>query len=122
MRSDEIFRVCVEVMKRLMGAEGVAEAVARARERGQEANAALIDSYRLQINDLVRALLDAEDPDRVLRNAPPELRDAMVLRYLRNRELFMQTFPDGIEGADPDPAAIWAAIMIAPQDESPQSA
>jgi len=30
----------------------------------------------------------------------------------------MQTFPDGIEEIDPDPAAIWGAIMISPQDEA----
>jgi hypothetical protein len=33
----------------------------------------------------------------------------------------MQTFPDGIEGIDPDPAEIWRAIMISPQDETEHS-
>ena len=32
----------------------------------------------------------------------------------------MQTIPDGIEGIDPDPIAIWGAIMISPQDEAVQ--
>jgi hypothetical protein len=41
----------------------------------------------------------------------------MVLRYLRNRDIFMKTFPDGIDDIDPDPVAIWAAIMISPMDE-----
>jgi hypothetical protein len=121
MKADEIFQVSVQVMKSLLGPEGVADAVRRARSRGEAANAALVGRYREQINDLVRAILDAEDPDRVLRDAPSELKDALVVRYLKNREIFMKTFPDGIEGIDPDPASIWAAIMISPQDEAPQS-
>ena len=122
MKSDEIFKASAQVMKGLLGARGVAEAITRAQGRGAESNKTLIDRYREQINDLVRAILDAGDPGRMLENATQELKDAMVVRYLRNRELFLQTFPDGIEGIDPDPGAIWAAIMISPQDESSPSA
>jgi hypothetical protein len=121
MKSDDIFKESVQVMKRLLATEGVTEAIKRARKRDAESNAALLDTYRERINDLVRSILEAEDPDGVLREAPPEVKDAMVIRYLKNRELFMQTFPDGIEGIDPDPAAIWGAIMISPQDETVRS-
>ena len=113
MKSDEMFKASVQVMKGLLGARGVAEAITRAQGRGMESNAALIDRYREQINELVRAILDAGDPGRILENATQELKDAMVVRYLRNRELFLQTFPDGIEGIDHDPGAIWAAISRA---------
>jgi hypothetical protein len=41
----------------------------------------------------------------------------MVIRYLRNRDIFMKTFPEGIEDVDPDPVSLWAAIMISPHDE-----
>ena len=119
MKAEEIFSVSAQVMKRLLGPEGVAVAVKRARERGEAVNAALVGRYREQINGLVHEVLDAEDPDRVLRDASSELRDALVIRYLQNREVFMKTFPDGIEGIDPDPASIWGAIMISPQDETP---
>ena len=121
MRSDDIVNASVQVMKRLLGTEGITEAINRTRKRDTESNAALLDTYRIQINDLVRSILEAEDPDSVLRETTFELKDALVIRYLKNREMFMQTFPSGIEGIDPDPAAIWGAVMISPQDEAHQS-
>jgi hypothetical protein len=121
MRSDDIVNASVQVMKRLLGTEGITEAINRTRKRDTESNAALLDTYRIQINDLVRSILEAEDPDSVLRETTFELKDALVIRYLKNREMFMQTFPSGIEGIDPDPAAIWGAMMISPQDEAHQS-
>ena len=121
MRSDDIVNASVQVMKRLLGTEGITKAINRTRKRDTESNAALLDTYRIQINDLVRSILEAEDPDSVLRETTFELKDALVIRYLKNREMFMQTFPGGIEGIDPDPAAIWGAVMISPQDEAHQS-
>jgi len=121
MRSDDIVNASVQVMKRLLGTEGITKAINRTRKRDTESNAALLDTYRIQINDLVRSILEAEDPDSVLRETTFELKDALVIRYLKNREMFMQTFPSGIEGIDPDPAAIWGAMMISPQDEAHQS-
>ena len=118
MKSSDIVTACVQVMKRLLGPDGVTEAINRARGRDKETNAALLDTYRPQINDLVRSILETGDPDGVIRKTSVELKDALVIRYLRNREIFMQTFPDGIEEIDPDPAAIWGAIMISPQDEA----
>ncbi len=117
MRSDEIFRMSLHVMNRLLGQDGVADAMKRARGRDGETNAALLDTYRVQINDMVRSIVEAGDADGVIREASVDLRDALVMRYFKNRDMFMQTFPDGIEGVDPDPAAIWGAIMISPQDE-----
>jgi len=84
-------------------------------------HAALLDTYRVQINDLVRSIREAEDPDSVLRETTFEVKDARVVRYLINWEMFMQTFPGGIEGIDRDPAAIRGAIMISPQGEAHQS-
>jgi len=118
MKSDDIVRASVQVMKRLLGSDGVAEAIKRARARQKETNAALLDTYRVQMNDLVRSILETEDPDAVMRKISIDLKDALVIRYLKNRELFLQTFPAGIEGIDPDPAALWGAIMISPQDEA----
>ena len=107
MKSDDMFKASVQVMK-------------RALSRDTEANVTLRETSREQIDGLVPSMLEAEDPDGVLRKASSGLKDALVIRYLRNRELFMQTIPDGIEGIDPDPIAIWGAIMISPQDEAVQ--
>ena len=108
-------------MKRLPGLEGVTAEIKRARERDREKNAALLDTHRVQINELVRSICETGDPGSVIRETSIDLKDALVIRYLKNREMFMQTFPHGIEGIDPDPVAIWGAIMISPQDESEHS-
>ncbi|HYQ47661.1 MAG TPA: hypothetical protein VEP69_01220 [Thermodesulfovibrionales bacterium] len=121
MKSDDIFRTSVDVMKRVLGDGEVTAAIMRARKRNGEANIDMLDAYRKQINDLVREIVGAEDPDNVLQGTTAELKDALVLRYLRNREIFKRTFPDGIDGIDPDPAAIWEAIMISPLDEADRS-
>ncbi len=118
MNADEIFRASVQVMKRLFGEQGVSGAVSRAKERGPEGNAALLSGKRGEINRLVRDILEAHDPVRMIGEASAELRDALVLRYLSNRELFLKTFPDGIPGSDTDPLALWGAMMISPQDEA----
>ena len=117
MKADEIFQASVEVMKRLLTPGGVAEAIKRSRDRDAQANVDLLEMERERINELVRRVLDAEDPDVVIQQASQGLIDAMVLRYLRNRDVFMKTFPDGIDEVDPDPAALWGAIMISPEDE-----
>ena len=117
MKADQIFQASVDVMKRLLIPGRVTEAIKRSRNRDAQANVALLEMERERINDLVRRVLDAEDPDVVIQEAPQELIDAMVLRYLRNRDVFMKTFPDGIDEVDPDPAALWGAIMISPEDE-----
>jgi hypothetical protein len=117
MKADEIFQASVEVMKRLLTPQGVTDAIKRARSRDAQTNIDLLASERERINEVVRQILDAEDPDKVVKQAPQELIDAMVLRYLRNRDVFMKSFPDGIDDVDPDPAAIWGAIMISPEDE-----
>jgi len=119
MKADEIFQASVEVMKRLLTPERVTEAIKRSRDRDAQANVGLLETARERINELVRTVLDTEDPDSVIQQASQELIDAMVLRYLRNRDVFMKTFPDGIDEVDPDPAALWGAIMISPEDEDP---
>jgi hypothetical protein len=117
MKSEEIFNKSVGMMKQLMTAAGMKDAISRAKVRGEEQNAALLVRERLRLNDLVVAIADAGGSASALQGVPEELIDAMVLRYLRNRDIFMKTFPEGIEDIDPDPVAIWAAIMISPMDE-----
>lgn len=121
MKADDILSASVQAMKSLLGPDSITEAIKRARGRDEETNVALLDTYRVQINDVVRSICETGDPHGIIREISIDLKDALVIRYLKNREMFMQTFPDGIEGIDPDPASIWAAIMISPQDEAEYS-
>jgi hypothetical protein len=117
MKSEEIFKKTVEVMKQLLTPQGMKDAIKRARERGDGKNAELLQKERGKINELVRTIADRRGDAAVLQGVPAAVVDAMVLRYLRNREIFMKTFPDGIEGIDTDPVSTWAAIMISPVDD-----
>jgi predicted lactoylglutathione lyase len=117
MKSEEIFRKSVEVMKQLLTSDGMKDAIKRAKARREADNEALLAGERERLNEVVRKVADAGGSASVLEGAAEELIDAMVLRYLRNRDIFLKTFPDGIEEIDPDPVAIWAAIMISPMDE-----
>ena len=67
MKSEDMFKASVQVMKRLFGTEGVDEGMKRARSRNTEANVTLLETSREQINGLVQSMLEAEDPDGVLR-------------------------------------------------------
>jgi hypothetical protein len=117
MKSEEIFKKSVEVMKQLLTSEGMKDAIKRAKGRSEAQNNALLARERGRLNELVRTIADAGGSPSALQGAEADIVDAMVLRYLRNRDIFMKTFPEGIEDIDPDPAAIWAAIMISPMDE-----
>jgi hypothetical protein len=117
MKAEEIFARSVTFMKELMTPKGVTDAMARAKNRTAEENLGLLLWERENINEMVRKIVDAGGSSRALEGVPQELTDAMVIRYLRNRDIFMKTFPEGIEGIDPDPVSIWAAIMISPRDE-----
>lgn len=117
MRAEEIFEKSVAVMKQLVTPKGVTEALVRAKGRTEGENLGLLLRERENINELVRKIVDAKGSRQALNGVPEELRDAMVMRYLRNRDIFMKTFPEGIEDVDADPVSIWAAIMISPQDE-----
>jgi len=66
MKSEDMFKASVQVMKRLFGTEGVDEGIKRARSRNTEANVTLLETSRKQINGLVLSMLEAEDPDGVL--------------------------------------------------------
>jgi len=121
MKAEEIFEKSVKVMKELLSGKEMLDSIKRAKERGEKANVGLINKERENINEIVGIIADAGGSSDALIEAPQELIDAMVLRYLRNRDIFMRTFPDGIEGVDPDPVSIWASIMISPQDEKPVS-
>jgi hypothetical protein len=121
MKADDILSASVLAMKSLLGPDSVTEAIKRARGRDEETNGALLDTYRVQINDVVLSIRETGDPHGIIHEISIDLKDALVIRYLKNREMFMQTFPNGIEGIDPDPASIWAAIMISPQDEAESS-
>ncbi len=121
MKAQEIFQSSVEAMKQLLTKQQMADSIKRARERGEEGNLRLLEKERKNVNELVRRIVDAGGSTDVLKAERPELIDAMVVRYLKNREVFMKTFPDGIEGIDADRFSIWAAILISPADESPAS-
>ncbi len=117
MRAEEIFEKSVSVMKGLLTPAGVSESLKRARTRSEEENRALLLKERENINEWVRRAVDAKGSGDVLAGTSQDLRDALVMRYFRNRDLFMRTFPEGIEGVDSDSVCLWASIMISPMDE-----
>lgn len=119
VKAQEIFEIGVKVMKELLTPAGMTEAIARVKERTSEENVSLLDRERERINELVRTIAAAETPSDVLKGEPQELIDALVLRYFRNREVFMKTFPDGIDSLDSDPLSVWASMMISPHDDEP---
>ena len=117
MKAEEIFEKSVKVMKEILTPEGMIASIQRAKNRTEEENLRLLTKERENINDLVRNI--AEGHKELLQSVPMELLDAMVLRYLKNRDIFMKTFPEGIDGINPEPFSLWAAIMISPQDDNP---
>jgi len=121
MKAQEIFENSVKAMKQLLTHDEMMDSIKRAKERGEEGNLGLIGRERENVNELVRRLVDAGGSKDALQGVAQEVIDAMVLRYLRNREMFMKTFPEGIEDIDPAPFSIWASIMISPADEMPES-
>ncbi len=117
MRAEEIFEKSVSVMKNLLTPAGVAGSVKRARSRSEGENLAILLRERENINELVRRVVDGGGSGDFMAGVTQDLKDALVMRYLRNRDLFMRTFPDGIEGVDTDSVCVWASIMISPMDE-----
>ncbi len=120
MKAEEIFEASVKVMKEILSAPEMNASIQRARNRAEDENVGLLIKERENVNELVRKIAEGHDRE-LLKSAPGELKDAMVLRYLKNRDIFMKTFPNGIEDISPDPFTLWAAIMISPQDDSPVS-
>jgi len=112
------FEASVKVMKQIVSPAEMIASIGRAKKRTEEENLKLLAGERENINEAVRKLAEGGAKD-VLQSFPPELTDALVLRYLKNRDIFMKTFPDGIEEINPDPLLLWAAIMISPQDDNP---
>lgn len=119
MKAQEIFETSVKVMKELLTPGGMKEAIGRVKGRSSEENVALLEMERESINDLVRKIAAADTTRDGLKGVPQELVDALVLRYFRNREVFMETFPEGIESLNAGPVSIWAAMMISPHDDKP---
>jgi hypothetical protein len=117
MKAEEIFEKSVAVMKQLLTPQGVSAALARARGRQEEENLDLLLRERENINELVRKVVDAKGSQQAIAGASERLTDAMVIRYIRNRDIFMKTFPRGIEEVDPEPVSLWASIMVSPRDE-----
>jgi hypothetical protein len=117
MKAEEIFQAGVNVMKRIFTSGGMKDSIARSKLRSEEENIALLVGHRAAINERVRKIADGASPGYETAGVEQELIDAMVLRYLRNREIFMKTFPEGIDNIDADEVSIWAAMMISPQDE-----
>lgn len=118
MKAEDIFQKSVSVMKGLLTRETVLDSLQRARERSEEENFALLKRQREEINEIVRRVVGERDSSgRLLEGISQELKDAIVMRYLRNRDIFMKTFPQGLEDVDTDPLCLWAAIMISPLDE-----
>jgi len=120
MKAEEIFEASVKVMKELLSASGMSASLQRARKRTEAENLDLLVKERENVNELVRKIAEGHDRG-LLKSAPEDLIDALVLRYMKNRDIFMKTFPGGIEGINPDPVSLWAAIMISPRDDSPVS-
>ena len=118
MKAEEIFEKSVKVMKEILTPEGMKASINRSKNRTEEENFALLIKERENINELVRKVAEGHDIE-LLKSVPMELLDAMVLRYLKNRDIFMKTFPEGIDGINPDQFSLWAAIMISPQDDKP---
>lgn len=118
MKAEEIFETSVKVMKEILSAPEMNASIQRARNRTEEENAGLLIKERENINKLVRKIAEGHDRE-VLKSVPGELIDAIVLRYLKNRDIFMKTFPNGIDDVNPEPIALWAAVMISPQDDAP---
>ena len=118
MKAEEIFEKSVKVMKEILTPEGMIASIKRAKIRTEEENLGLLIKERENINELVRKITDGNDRE-LLQSVPMELLDAMVLRYLKNRDIFMKTFPEGIDDINPDLFMLWAAIMISPQDDKP---
>ena len=118
MKAEEIFEKSVKVMKEILTPEGMIASINRAKNRTEEENLGLLIKERENINELVRKIAEGHDLE-LLQTVPTELIDAMVLRYLKNRDIFIKTFPEGIDNIDPDPFSLWAAIMISPQDDKP---
>jgi hypothetical protein len=118
MKAEEIFEKSVKVMKEILTPEGMIASIQRAKNRTEEDNLGLLIKERENINELVRKITEGHGRE-LLQSVPMELLDAMVLRYLKNRDIFMKTFPEGIDGINPDQFSLWAAIMISPQDDNP---
>jgi len=120
MKAEEIFAASVKVMKEILSASGMSASLQRARKRTEEENMGLLIKERENVNELVRKIAEGHGKD-LLKAAPEELIDALVMRYMKNRDIFMKTFPNGIEDINPEPVSLWAAIMISPRDDSPVS-
>ena len=118
MKAEDIFAASVNVMKQVLTPKGMLDSIGRSKLRNEEQNMALLFSQQEAVNEIVREIADLGVQGVSISGAQPELIDAMVLRYLRNRDIFMKTFPEGIENIDTEPVRIWAAIMISPKDET----
>jgi len=118
MKAEEIFAASVKVMKEILSAHEMSASLQRARKRTEEENVGLLIKERENVNELVRKIAEGSN-NELLKSAPEELVDAFVLRYMKNRDIFMKTFPNGIDGINPEPVSLWAAIMISPRDDSP---
>jgi hypothetical protein len=117
MKAEEIFKISVDVMKQLLDKEAMRASLSRAKARKEEENSGLLARERENINELVRKIAFSDGSMDALSRASRDLIDAMVIRYLTNRDVFIKTFPDGIDGLPDEPFSIWAAIMISPRDE-----
>jgi vacuolar-type H+-ATPase subunit H len=118
MKAEEIFNRSVQVMKEILTPEEMTASLQRAKKRTEEENQELLNRQRENINELVRKIADGSK-GKLVESVPQELIDALVMRYLRNRDIFMKTFPDGIDDISQEPVTLWAAIMISPRDDAP---
>jgi hypothetical protein len=119
MKAEEIFETSVRVMKELLTPGVMRTVIGRIKEHTSEENIALLEKERERINELVRKIADAETTSGALNGVPRDLLDALVLRYFKNRDVFMKTFPEGIESINTGPVSVWAAMMISPGDDEP---
>jgi hypothetical protein len=117
MDTKKIVEKSVLFMKQLLGQEEIVDSIRRANERDDADNNELMERQCENLNELVRNIADSGGSKEPLAGASEDLRDALVLRYFRNRNAFVETFPNGIDHISPDPVFIWAALMISPLDD-----
>ena len=119
LKAVEIFERSVKVMKEILPPGEMIASIKRAKTRTEEENLALLTKERENVNELVRQIANSEYRT-IPQSVSQELIDSLVLRYLKNRDTFMKTFPDGIDDIETDdPLLLWGAMLISPQDVNP---
>ena len=98
MKSEDILRASVQADEESFGPDGVTEAIKRAQGREEETNAALLETYRAQINGLVWSIRETGDLDVVI-CVSIDLKDGLVIRYIKNKRYSCRHSQTGSRGS-----------------------